>query len=84
LSEASAAGPSDPGPANTIISAELAHLVADPAAEHQRAAGSAQDVLLPQDMLPGSSEEAMTLREGLRKTGARTFVILAIIVTLDM
>jgi ABC-type branched-subunit amino acid transport system ATPase component/predicted MFS family arabinose efflux permease len=34
-------------------------------------------------MLPGSSEEVMSLREGLRSAGTRTFFILAIIVTLD-
>ena len=63
--------------------AELAHLVADSADERQRAADSAKEVLLPEDLLPGAGEEAMSLREGLRKAGARTFVILAIIVTLD-
>ncbi len=63
--------------------AELAHLVADSADERQRAADSASDPVLPEDLLPGAGEEAMSLREGLRKTGARTFVILAIIVTLD-
>jgi MFS family permease len=63
--------------------ADLAHLVADPAAEQKKAARSAQDVLLPQDLLPGSSEAQMSLREGLVKTGYRTFLVLAIIVTLD-
>ena len=63
--------------------ADLAHLVVDPADERQRAAGSTQDVLLPQDLLPGSGEEATSLRDGLRSAGTRTFVILAIIVTLD-
>jgi ABC-type branched-subunit amino acid transport system ATPase component/predicted MFS family arabinose efflux permease len=71
------------GPADTILSADLAHLVADPAAEREQAAGSVPDVLLPQDMLPGSREEQMSLREGLAKVGYRTFLILAIIVTLD-
>jgi MFS family permease len=83
LSDPPSAGASELNSANSIISDELAHLVADPAAGQHEAVGSAQDVLLPQGMLPGSSEEAMTLREGLRKTGYRTFVILAIIVTLD-
>jgi len=63
--------------------AELAHLVADSADERQRAADAAKEVLLPEDLLPGSGEEAMSLREGLRSAGAKTFVILAIIVTLD-
>jgi ABC-type branched-subunit amino acid transport system ATPase component/predicted MFS family arabinose efflux permease len=63
--------------------ADLAHLVADSPAGRQRAADAAQDVLLPEDLLPGVGEEAMTLREGLRSAGARTFVVLAVIVTLD-
>jgi hypothetical protein len=70
-------------PTDTILSADLAHLVADPVAGREQAAGSAQDVLLPQDMLPGSQEEAMSLREGLRKAGSRTFIVLAVITSLD-
>jgi MFS family permease len=70
-------------PADSLLSADLAHLVADPAAEREQPAGSAQDVLLPQDMLPGSREEAMSLREGLRKAGSRTFIVLAVITSLD-
>ncbi|MGP0031625.1 MAG: ATP-binding protein [Acidimicrobiales bacterium] len=66
-----------------MTTADLAHLVADPAAARERAAGSSQDVLLPQELLPGSNEEVMSLREGLQKAGSRTFFTLAIIVTLD-
>jgi hypothetical protein len=66
-----------------MSAADLAHLVADPAVERSQADRSASDVSLPQDMLPGSSEEAMSLREGLRTAGSRTFLVLAIIVTLD-
>jgi hypothetical protein len=76
-------GPPLAGPSDTILSAELAHLVADPAAGREQDAGTVQDVLLPQDMLPGSREEAMSLREGLRKAGSRTFIVLAIITSLD-
>jgi ABC-type branched-subunit amino acid transport system ATPase component/predicted MFS family arabinose efflux permease len=83
LSEPTAAGPSPLGSSGTLSPADLAHLVADPTAERQQAVASAQEVLLPQDMLPGSAEEAMSLREGLQKTGYRTFLVLAIIVTLD-
>jgi ABC-type branched-subunit amino acid transport system ATPase component/predicted MFS family arabinose efflux permease len=66
-----------------MSTADLAHLVVDPAVERQRAAKSAPEVLLPQDLLPGSGEAATSLRDGLRSAGSRTFVILAIIVTLD-
>ncbi len=71
------------GPTATMSPAELAHLVADSADERQRAAESAKDVVLPEDLLPGVGEEATSLREGLRSAGAKTFVILAVIVTLD-
>jgi ABC-type branched-subunit amino acid transport system ATPase component/predicted MFS family arabinose efflux permease len=72
-----------PPPAAAVLSAaDLAHLVADAADERQRSE-AAQEVLLPEDLLPGVGEKAMTLREGLRSAGAKTFVILAIIVTLD-
>ena len=74
-----------PGPTPTAVMSpsDLAHLVADSADERQRVTDSAKDVLLPEDLLPGVGEEAMSLREGLRSAGARTFVILAVIVTLD-
>jgi len=62
---------------------DLAHLVADSADERQRATESAKEILLPEDLLPGVGEEAMSLRDGLRSAGARTFVVLAVIVTLD-
>ena len=67
-----------------MSAADLAHLVAAAsAAEWQLAAEPCAEVLFPEDMLPGAGEEQMTLREGLRTAGTRTFVILAIIVTLD-
>jgi ABC-type branched-subunit amino acid transport system ATPase component/predicted MFS family arabinose efflux permease len=83
LSESPGSGSPLSGPTDTILSADLAHLVADPAAEREQAAGSAQDVLLPQDLLPGSNEEQTSLRDGLAKVGYHTFLILAVIVTLD-
>src|SRR5580700_10951196 len=72
-----------PGPSDDMSAAELAHLVVDSAAERQLAAESMPEFLFPEDMLPGAGEEQTTLREGLRSTGARAFIILAIIVTLD-
>jgi ABC-type branched-subunit amino acid transport system ATPase component/predicted MFS family arabinose efflux permease len=64
-------------------SAELARLVAEPVAERTVAEGLEPEVLLPQSLLPGSTEEQMSLRTGLRTAGARTFLVLTIIVTLD-
>ena len=66
-----------------MSSADLALLVSDSGDERQRAADSAKEVVLPEDLLPGVGEEAVSLREGLRSAGAKTFVILAVIVTLD-
>ena len=83
LSEPTVGGPASPGPADVLSAADLAHLVVDSAAERELAAESTPEVLLPEDMLPGAGEEQMSLREGLRTSGSRAFVVLAIIVTLD-
>ena len=77
MSEPPASGTPVPAPTAPASVADLAHLVADSADERQRAAASEQEVLLPEDLLPGVGEEAMSLREGLRSAGAKTFVILA-------
>ena len=64
--------------------AELARLIADPGQEQQRAATEDSDqVVLPEDLLPGTREEQTSLREGLHKFGASTFAVLAVIVALD-
>src|SRR6202046_5477486 len=76
-------GGGPPGPSGDMSAADLAHLVVDSAAERQLAAESMPEFLFPEDMLPGPGEEQTTLREGLRSTGARAFIVLAIIVTLD-
>lgn len=62
---------------------ELARFLADTAQERQDAARVEDEVLLPEDLLPGTREEHTSLREGLRRTGYGTFVVLAIIVALD-
>jgi ABC-type branched-subunit amino acid transport system ATPase component/predicted MFS family arabinose efflux permease len=38
---------------------------------------------LPEDLLPGTREESLSLRDGLRKTSTTTFAVLAVIVALD-
>src|ERR1700722_2606974 len=83
LSQPPAGGPASPGPADALSAADLAHLVVDSAAERQLVAESMPEVLLTEDMLPGAGEEQMSLREGLRTSGSRAFIVLAIIVTLD-
>jgi ABC-type branched-subunit amino acid transport system ATPase component/predicted MFS family arabinose efflux permease len=84
VSEPTAAGSPLPGPTGTMSTADLARLVAAaPATETREAAGRTSEVSLPEDMLPGVGEEEMSLRDGLRRAGTRTFVTLAIIVTLD-
>ena len=83
MNEPTTGGPRGPGPSDDMSAADLAHLVVDSAAERQLAAESMPEFLFPEDMLPGAGEEQITLREGLRTAGARAFVVLAIIVTLD-
>jgi ABC-type branched-subunit amino acid transport system ATPase component/predicted MFS family arabinose efflux permease len=69
------------GPASA---ADLARLLADSAQERQDAAQAAEEVLLlPENLLPGTREEHTSLRDGLRKSGTTTFLVLAIIVALD-
>src|SRR5271169_7131763 len=76
-------GPAGPGPSEDMSATDLAHLVVDSAAERQLAAESMPEFLFPEDMLPGAGEDQISLREGLSTAGARAFVVLAIIVTLD-
>ena len=81
MSDASTATPSDQ--LESESPAALARLLSDSAQERHRAAKETDEVLLPEDLLPGTREERMSLRDGLRKTGATTFVVLAVIVALD-
>jgi ABC-type branched-subunit amino acid transport system ATPase component/predicted MFS family arabinose efflux permease len=83
LSEPTVTGPPLEDSGGAIGPAALANLVAGSAPERKKVSRPNQDLLLPEDMLPGVGEDAMTLRDGLRRTGYRTFVVLAIIVTLD-
>ena len=83
MSEPTVGEQASPGPSDDMSAADLAHLVVDSAAERQLAAESMPEFLFPEDMLPGAGEEQTSLREGLRTAGARAFVVLAIIVTLD-
>ena len=62
---------------------DLARFVADTAQERQDSARKPDEILLPEDLLPGTREEHVSLRDGLRKSGYTTFVVLALIVTLD-
>ena len=81
LSDASTATPSDQ--LGSESPAALARLLSDSAQERHRAAKETDEVLLPEDLLPGTREERMSLRDGLRKTGVTTFAVLAVIVALD-
>src|ERR1700722_11265581 len=83
MSEPTAGEPASPAPSDEMSTADLAHLVVDSAAERQLAAEAMPEFLFPEDMLPGAGEDQITLREGLRTAGARAFIVLAIIVTLD-
>jgi ABC-type branched-subunit amino acid transport system ATPase component/predicted MFS family arabinose efflux permease len=70
-------------PPGTGSPTDLARFVADTAQERQDAAKKSEEVLLPEELLPGTREDRTSLREGLRKSGSVTFVILALIVALD-
>jgi ABC-type branched-subunit amino acid transport system ATPase component/predicted MFS family arabinose efflux permease len=62
---------------------QLARFVADTAQERQDSSRQTEEVILPEDLLPGAGEEHVSLRDGLRKSGYTTFTILALIVALD-
>jgi ABC-type branched-subunit amino acid transport system ATPase component/predicted MFS family arabinose efflux permease len=83
VSDATAPPTADPGPPSGESPADLARLLTDTSQERLSAAKAEQEVLFPEELLPGTREERTSLREGLRKAGSSTFVILAIIVALD-
>jgi ABC-type branched-subunit amino acid transport system ATPase component/predicted MFS family arabinose efflux permease len=62
---------------------DLARLLSEGAEQRHLAAKTTDEVVLPEDLLPGTREEQVSLREGLRKTGVTTFAVLAVIVALD-
>lgn len=62
--------------------ASLAEAVLDAEAERQ-AAQEAEEILFADDLLPGVGSEALTLRQGLVKGGAYTFVILLLLNALE-
>ncbi len=51
--------------------------------EQERATGSEEQVLFPEDLLPGVGGEEMPLREGLAKGGMATFLVLLLLNSLD-
>ncbi len=51
--------------------------------EHARREEQARNVLFPDDLLPGVGGEEMSLREGLRKGGSRTFLTLLALNSVD-
>jgi ABC-type branched-subunit amino acid transport system ATPase component/predicted MFS family arabinose efflux permease len=66
-----------PASSATLSPADLAHLVTDSADERQRAAGSQVDVLVPEDLLPGVGEEAMTIIVTLDNLQSQGLAVLA-------
>ena len=61
----------------------LAQMVVDQSEERLQAARINEEVVLPEDALPGTREERTAFRTGLQRAGSRSFIILAIIVFLD-
>ena len=62
--------------------ADLAKLLSE-TAEESRSAEQSEEILFPDDLLPGTREEHTSLLAGVRKYGVKTFAVLAIIVALD-
>ncbi|MFM8304123.1 MAG: ATP-binding protein [Actinomycetota bacterium] len=64
--------------------AQLATAVLDAEAEREAAqARSREQVLFPDDLLPGVGDEPMTLREGLAKGGHRVFLVLLVLAAME-
>ena len=64
--------------------AVLAHAVLDAEAERQeRQADTTREALFADDLLPGVGSETLTLREGVKAGSVFTFVVLALIQSLD-
>ena len=51
--------------------------------EERRRSVEADDVVLPDDLLPGVGDEAVSLRDGFRQAGAATIVVLTALTALD-
>ena len=83
VSEVPASGPPVASHGGSESAADLARMLADSSEERQSAAQAAEEILLPEHLLPGTREDHTSLREGLRKSGTTTFIVLAIIVALD-
>ncbi len=61
---------------------DLAQAVVDSSVERQKAENP-EDVVLPDELLPGTREQRTLLLPGLRTAGITTFTVLFLIVTLD-
>ena len=83
MSDLSPATHSGDSPVSSESPTSLARFVAETSQERQDSARQREEILFPEDLLPGTSEERTSLREGLRVSGYSTFVVLALIVALD-
>jgi len=68
---------------HAIARPDLTDALLTATAESEAAKGAPPDPILPDDLLPGSQEEPITLKDGLRRWGPKTFNILLVIVALD-
>jgi ABC-type branched-subunit amino acid transport system ATPase component/predicted MFS family arabinose efflux permease len=74
LSSAEEHSSSPPGLTDALLAATAASAAAS---------GAPQEVVLPDDLLPGSQEDPISLKDGVRSWGVKTFSVLLIIVALD-
>ena len=63
--------------------ASLAAGVLDEEARREASTKARDEVVFPDDLLPGVNSEPLTLREGLQRGGARLFVVLTLIKAFD-
>ncbi|GIU87541.1 MAG: hypothetical protein KatS3mg009_2056 [Acidimicrobiia bacterium] len=71
-------------PADDVGAAALAAaVIAEEEAREAERARAREQVVFPDDLLPGVNAEPMSLREGLRRGGAYMFVVLTLLNSLD-
>ncbi len=73
-------GPSVEPPLGPALPGEIAGRILDLESERQQAN---EDVGLPEDLLPGVGDTSLSLRDGFRRAGAMTVIVLATLSALD-
>ncbi len=72
-----------PATSSTLAESSTSNLATAVIDEGRSRQGEVDDVVFPDDLLPGARDEDVGLRDGLRRTGAYTFLILLALNSLD-